>query len=158
VVIWEAYRAEAAQTKGRAPSRLWMRLSHTRLVPVPAEQGSSCSTWSWSPAGPDGRGKSKGWESSYPTCSWGSAGSEGQWALLGGIPASPGNWVLAGVQCGWVAGIPMVMDVAVWPRGVYSSVVWVRMAGSQCGLGAGIPPCVGLARGCGWHNPRDRGP
>jgi hypothetical protein len=32
-----------------------MQLSHAKLVPVPAGQGSNCSTWSWSPSGPDGR-------------------------------------------------------------------------------------------------------
>jgi hypothetical protein len=37
-----------------------MQLSHTRLVLVPVGWGSSLSTWSWSPAGSDGWGKSKG--------------------------------------------------------------------------------------------------
>jgi hypothetical protein len=53
-----------------------MWLSHARLVPVPAGQGSIHSTWSWSPAGPD-RLESQGWRFSHPTHSWAQQGLKG---------------------------------------------------------------------------------
>jgi hypothetical protein len=98
----------------------WKRLSHTRLVPAPVGRGSSHSTWSWSPAGPCGQ------ESSCPMCSWGSARPEGQWARGGGYPGELWDQLWAGVQCRWVAGIPVVMDLAAWLRVGYPSMVWVQ--------------------------------
>jgi hypothetical protein len=88
-----------------------MQLSPTRLVPVPVGQGSHCSTWSWSPVGPDGQ-ESKG-GSSHPMHSWGSAGPEGRWARGGGYPGELWDHLWAGVWLGWVAGILVVMDPAV---------------------------------------------
>jgi hypothetical protein len=81
-----------APRRGRVPGRLVDVVVSRQLVPVPAGQGSSHSTWSWSPAGPDGQGKSKGPGSGCPTHSWGSAGPEGRWVRQGaGIPVSCGT-------------------------------------------------------------------
>jgi hypothetical protein len=126
-VIWEACRAEAGSAQG--PGFLagwWMRLSHSRLVPVPAGQGSSCSTWSWSPAGPDGQGESKGTGPVIPRLPGAQQGLQGS-GLRGGSCYPHELWerLRAAVRRGLVVGIPMVVDPVAQLRGRYSSVVWV---------------------------------
>jgi hypothetical protein len=89
-----------------------MWLSHSRLVPVPEVLGSSHSTWSWSPEGPDGL-ESDGWGSSHPMSSWGSAGPAGRWVQGSvGIPESCGTGSGLGSSAdGWL-WIPVFVDPA----------------------------------------------
>jgi hypothetical protein len=98
-----------------------MWLSHTRMGPVPVGWGSSCSTQTWSQAGPDV------WVgSSQSTHGWGSAGPEGQGAAEGrdGYTGELWDQHLARVWHRLVVGIPVVMDPVARPRSRYSCVVW----------------------------------
>jgi hypothetical protein len=72
-----------------------MWLSHARLVPVPLGWGSSCSTWSWSPAGPDGQGKSKGQGPVVPHI------AAAQQGLNGGGLGGPVSWQGVGPDPSW---------------------------------------------------------
>jgi hypothetical protein len=81
-----------------APTELWGSWwsgGCTRLVSVPVGPGSSHSTWSWCPTGPDCQGESEWRGSGGRMCSWGSAGPEGWWAGVtgggAGIPESCGT-------------------------------------------------------------------
>jgi hypothetical protein len=111
-----------------------MRLSHARLVPVTAGQGSNC-TWSWSSIGPIGL-ESKWQGLGHPTHSWGSAGPKGQWARGAGILASCGTssglWSSANRwQRSWC-----LLDPVAQPEGRVSwwcvYLVWPNRQGSCC--------------------------
>jgi hypothetical protein len=69
-------------------------------------------------------GESEGWVSGHSMHSWSSAGPEGWWAGgEGQVSHELWDYFQAGVWYGWGTGIPVVMDVVVWPRGRYPSVV-----------------------------------
>ncbi|XP_073909390.1 olfactory receptor 7E24-like [Castor canadensis] len=75
VVIGKACKAGAGFAQGAGIlAGWWMQMSHAKLVPVPARWASSCSTQSWSLAGPEVQC------SGHPTHRCGSAGPEG-WVL-----------------------------------------------------------------------------
>jgi hypothetical protein len=52
-----------------------------------------------------------------------------------GYPSELWDWLWARVWSGWVAGIPVVVDPAAWPRGRYPA---------MCGSGAGLWPGIAL--------------
>jgi hypothetical protein len=122
-VIWEASRAGAGSARGVGfLASWWMRLSHTRIIPVPEGQGSSHSTWSWSQAGPDGWGG----DPVIPCMAGAQQGLMG--SGLRGRSGYPSKLWDGFQAVGWhrlVARIPVVVDLAAWPRGRYSGVVWV---------------------------------
>jgi hypothetical protein len=108
-------------------------------MPVPAGRSSSHSTHSWSPAGGggiQGAGEIQGEGSGHSTCSWDSAGPEGQWAWGRGLEFSElCDRLRAGVRRGLVVGILVVVGLVQWPRGGYSSMVWV--SGLEAGAAEG---------------------
>jgi hypothetical protein len=124
VVIWEACRAGAGSAQGEGfLAGWWVWLSHTRMVPVPAGWGSSCSTWSWSQAGPDG------WGGLGPAPGWGLAQIGGGDSGGCGFPgAHPRGWLfrcgVAGKAEGWVS-----CCVCVWIR----AVAWHSQRGREPG-------------------------
>jgi hypothetical protein len=140
VELWPALQRERGSWAG-----WWVWLSHTRMVPVPVGQGSSCSMQSWSQAGPDG------WVGSgCPGHGWGSAGPEGQWACGEGpvsqqaVGPAPGS---GRVQTG--GGDPDGCGSGGTAKGGYSGMVWLALLRGRylamCGSGTELWP--GAARG-----------
>jgi hypothetical protein len=102
-------------------------------VPVAVGWVSSCSTQSWSPARLDGRGCPRRRGLVIPQVAGAQQGLKGggPGAGAGMYPGELWDQLLAGVRCGQVAGIPVVLDPMAWLRGGYPGV---------CGSGLGLWP------------------
>jgi hypothetical protein len=102
-VIWETCGAGVSSAQGVGfLAGWWVQLSHTSMVPVPAGQGSSHSTWSWNQAGPDGRGEGP----VVPHVTGAQQGLKGSGLVWGGSAMSCGtssSWGLA-QTCGRFPG------------------------------------------------------
>jgi hypothetical protein len=118
-VIWEACRTGSALHKGQVLGRLVNAAVLCQAGACPSREGLQSFHRSWSPAGPDG------WESGCPKHSRAQQGLKGDGLGWEGCPSELWDQLQAGVWYGWVAGIMVVVDPAVWPRDGYPGMVWV---------------------------------